>query len=51
MEHVTPRHVANGNTPGNGVFYAVLVDTYIMQQYTNCGKLGFLWVRAEVISA
>jgi hypothetical protein len=27
MEHVTPRHVTNGSTAGNNVFYAVRTDS------------------------
>jgi hypothetical protein len=44
MEHVTPQNISNGNTAGNGVFYAVCADIDLMQQYRSC------WIRAEATS-
>jgi hypothetical protein len=35
MEYVTPHNVTNGSTTGNGVFYAVRVDSDVIQQKRN----------------
>lgn len=50
MEHITLCNITNLSTTGNGVFYAVSVNSYIMQRWRNCGKQCSLWVCAETIS-
>jgi hypothetical protein len=42
MEDVTRRNVTNGSTTGNGIFYVVPADSYIMQQQKNCWRQCFL---------
>jgi hypothetical protein len=38
----TSPNITNGGTAGNGVFYVVRTDSYVMQQYKNCWKRYFL---------
>jgi hypothetical protein len=49
IEHVTPQHVTNGSTHGNGVFNAVSADSYVMQQRRNFEKPFSQRVCAEAI--
>jgi hypothetical protein len=34
MEHVTPRHLTNGNTEGDRIFCAVRADSYVTNNRT-----------------
>jgi hypothetical protein len=50
MEDVTPCNITNGSTAGNGVFYAVCTNSYVMQEQNYYCSCVFCWVSPEAIS-